>query len=171
MKMIKKYIAICTLLLLLLPFCQGQSMKYRDKIRPNVKAKLDSLYPHATGIILDQSSIHDTTQILSINCNCLETSGMIVLQFDTNGNLLNKDVHFHSIKDLPDTIVSYMKKNTSPKCGFATNFMIKSINNKGNISYSIMMWESPGSWSRSNYILKFKSSGEIISKKSNDFER
>lgn len=89
---------------------------------------------------------------------------MIVLIFDTNGNVLNKEVHYNSIKDLPDTIVHYMKKNTSSHIRFFNNYMIEYINNKGEISYGIVMLESPNAWSQSQYILRFKNSGELISK-------
>src|SRR5580692_13025551 len=58
-------------------FCQSQNIQYRSKIRPNVKAKLDSLYPHASGIILEQAIISDTTQTIAFGCNCAETIGAI----------------------------------------------------------------------------------------------
>jgi hypothetical protein len=90
------------------------------------------------------------------------------LVFDTNGNLLNKDVHYNFIKELPDAIVNYMKKHTSATCGFFNNFMIRGINNKGEITYCIDMWESPNPSSRSDYRLRFKSTGELISKENID---
>ncbi len=153
-------------------FCQGQNIQYRSKIRPNVKAKLDSLYPHARGILLDQSRVYDTIQIIRLGCNCEETKGMIILTFDTNANLLNKEVHYNFIKDLPDTVVSYMKKNTSPTVKFLNNFMSKSINNKGEISYGIYMTEigATGYNSYDEYILKFKPTGELISKEKQELE-
>jgi hypothetical protein len=160
----KREIITGILLLFSLTFCQSQNVQYRGKLRPAVKAKLYSLYPNATGAEIDQSSIHDSIQIIRLNCNCKETSGMIVLVFDTNGNLLNKDIHFNSMKGLSAAIVNYIKTNTSPNEGFINNFYIKSINNKGEISYGIDMWESPGSWSRTDYRLKFKPTGELISK-------
>jgi hypothetical protein len=145
-------------------FCQSQNIQYRSKIRPNVKAKLDSLYPHASGIILEQAIVSDTTQTIAFGCNCEESKGMIILTFDTNANLLNKDVHFHTMKDLPDTIINYIKMNTSLTCKFINNFMIKSVNNRGEIRYEIIMNYSPNTRTTDQYILKFKSNGELISK-------
>src|SRR5580698_9226085 len=113
MKARKKVVAISILILLVASFCQSQGIKYRDKIRPKVKAKLDSLYPYATSdIVLFDKYVSDTTQEIRINCHCDETKGMIKLVFDTNGNLLNKEIHFTTINGLPDTIVNYMKRNT-----------------------------------------------------------
>ncbi len=153
----KTNIATLVLIVFFLPFCQGQNIQYRSKIRPIVKAKFDSLYPHATDVELDQSSIHDTTQILRFNCNCDKTIDQIILVFDTNGNLLNQDVHYYgSLNGLPDTIVNYMKKNTASKCTFLMDEYSKYINKKGEISYGVIMNRS--------YILKFKSNGEFISK-------
>jgi len=157
MKTIKVNITTLVLFVFFSPFCQSQNVQYRSKLRPVVKEKFDSLYPHATDVELDQSSIHDTTQIIRFNCNCDKTIDAITLVFDTNGNLLNKEVHYYgSLNGLPDAIVNYMKTNTSSTCTFINDYYVKYSNNKGEISYGIMMNRS--------YILRFKSTGELISK-------
>jgi hypothetical protein len=165
MKAIKKLIITIVLIILVAPFCQSQNIQYRSKLRPTVKTKLDSLYPHATDVILNQNTIHDTTQIVSLNCNCQDTSDMIILVFDTNGNLQSKEVHYYgSLNGLPDTILNYIKKNESSAVEFNKKNMMKYYNNKGEISYGIIMYYSPHSWSEESYTLKFKSTGELISK-------
>jgi len=133
--------------------CLGQNNLYKHKVRPLVQAKIDSMYPKAVVTDLFES---DSLQAMQINCHCEETSGMIILVFDTNGSLQNKEVHYHSLKGLPDAIVNYMKTNTSSTCTFINDYYVKYSNNKGEISYGIMMNRS--------YILKFKSNGEFISK-------
>lgn len=167
MKKIRIITVIIIMLLLGASFCQSQNIQYSSSIRPKVKTKLDSIYPHATGsVVFNDKYVSDTTQEIEINCHCGETMGRIVLVFDTNGNFLNKDVYFNSLTDLPDTILSYMKKNESQIDRFDYDHMVKSINNKGEISYNINMLErSTTAYSVSQgYILKFKSSGELISK-------
>jgi hypothetical protein len=148
--------------------CQSQRIQYQTKLLPKVKQKLDSLYPNATEITFTQYPKLNTSQKLWINCNCPESSeDGIILTFDTNGNLLNKDITLHEdIKSLPDSIISYIKIHTTSDIGFYNNYFIKSINNKGEISYSIVMWEKYPkiSLNTDRYILKFKSTGELISK-------
>jgi hypothetical protein len=159
MKIIKAIITTIIMMVLVIPFCRSQNMQYRYKLRPNVKAKLDSLYPHATNITVYKSLPTDTTQRMDINCRCDETTGMIVLLFDTNGNLLSKETHYHSINDLPNTIISYMEKNTAPNRKFDNDYMIKRTNNRGEMSYGIVMQEFATA-----YMLWFKSSGEFINR-------
>jgi len=156
MKTIKAGIITLVLFVFFSSFCQSQNIQYRSKVRPVVKAKFDSLYPHATDVILNQSSIHDTTQMLTFNCNCDKNIDLITVVFDTNGNLQNEEVDYGSLNGLPDTIVNYMKKSTTPKCTFLIDEYSKYTNRKGEISYGIIMNRS--------YILKFKSNGEFISK-------
>jgi hypothetical protein len=160
MKTLKIILIVLVLSMAYLNFCLGQTGKYRDKLRPNVQAKLDSLYPHATSyIVLNDKYVSDTTQETSINCHCPETTDMIKLVFDTNANILYKEVHYYgSLAGLPDTISRYIEKNTGPKIKFSTEFD-RCINKKGEISYNIYMQES-----FTPYILKFKPSGKLISK-------
>jgi len=162
----RKYIMVLALTLFIVPFCQSQRIQYQTKLLPNVKQKLDSLYPNATEITFTQYPKLNTSQKLWLNCNCPESSDGIILTFDTNGNLLNKDIYFLDLKNLPDTFVNYMKKNASPSVRFDNHYLVKSINNKGKISYSIMMYQRyPGiSLNTDVYILKFESTGELISK-------
>jgi len=153
----KKHIVLLSISLFFFVFCQGQSVKHRETLHPKVKTTILSLYPNATSeIVLDTKYVSDTTQEVSINCHCTETAGQILLVIDTNGDLLNKEVHYHSSKGLPDAIVNYMKKNTSPTCMFTSDEYMKYINKKGEISYGIYM--------NNSYILKLKSNGEYISK-------
>lgn len=159
MKIIKTSVITLVVFIFLSSFCQSQNIQYRSKIRPIVKAKLDSLYPQAIDVILDQSSIHDTTQILRFNCNCDKNIDLITLIFDTNGNVLNNEVHYYgTLKGLPDTIVNYMKKNTAPNRTFMNEYS-KRINSKGDILYGIIMREFV-----TPYLLWFKPSGEFISR-------
>jgi hypothetical protein len=162
----RKFNIMLILTLFIVTICQSQRIQYQTKLLPKVKQKLDSLYPNATEITFTQYPKLNISQTLWINCNCPETSDGIILTFDTNGNLLNKDIYFLDLKNLPDTIVNYIKKNASPSVRFDNRFMIKSITNKGEISYSIMMYQRyPGiSLNTDRYILKFKSTGELISK-------
>jgi|HubBroStandDraft_1064217.scaffolds.fasta_scaffold651969_1 hypothetical protein len=168
-----KYIITAIVALLIVNCCQSQNGKYRLKLRQKVKITLDSLYPHATSdIVLNDKYVSDTTQEISVNCHCEETLGQIILVFDTNGNLIEKDVHYNFIKDLPDTIINYMKKNTSSTCGFFNDFMIKFFDSKGEMTYGIEMWQystAPGYPFKELYILKFKGSGELISKKEDPY--
>ncbi len=148
-------------------FCQSQRIQYQTKLLPKVKQKLDSLYPNATITAFRQYPKSETAQKLCLNCNCPESSDGIIFTFDTNGNILNKDITLHEdIKSLPDSIISYIKTHTTSNIGFYNNYIIKSISNKGEISYSIVMWQKyPGiSLNTDRYILKFKSTGELISK-------
>lgn len=167
MKIIRTIIVTIVMLLFVAPFCQSQNIQYSNSLRPKVKIKLDSLYPHATGsVVFNDKYVSDTTQEIEIHCHCGETMGKIVLVFDTNGNFLNKDVYFNSLAGLPDTILSYMKRKQSQIDRFDYGHMVKSINNKGEVRYSINMLErSTTAYQVSqDYILKFKSSGELISK-------
>lgn len=147
--------------------CCSQSNKnpYSETIRPNIKAKLDSLYPKATlQVVLNDKYVSDSTQVIEVTCHCDETSGMIIMTFDTNGNFLNKEVHYHSQKNLPEAIVKYVQKNTNDSVKFAPNYMEKYYNNKGEVSYGIMEDYSPNDWTYQGYMLKFKPDGELISK-------
>jgi hypothetical protein len=91
---------------------------------------------------------------------------MIDIVFDTNGHLIEKDAYYHTLKDLPDTILHYVKKIKSMGGGYVNYSMIKGMNNKGEINYGIEMWEPPSSkyQASTHYIVRFKSTGEIISK-------
>jgi hypothetical protein len=167
----KNYRTLLILALIFLTyFCQGQNIQNRrSKILSSAKAKFDSLYPRARGIFWHQTRDSETVQF---GCNCEETVGMIILTFDTNGNVLNKEVHFDNIKNLPDTIINYMKKKSSKSVKFASDFMIKYISNKGEISYGIFMSETGGNGYNSyeEYILKFKPTGEFITKEKQELE-
>jgi hypothetical protein len=153
----KKIIIIPLLMVLFIPFSQGQL-----KIRPKVKAALDSMYPHASNIELRAIG---KSQEICIKCNCNETVGMIILLFDTTGHFLNKEVHYYgTLNGLPDTILNYIKKNESTNTKFDKRNMIKYCNNNGEISYGIYMDYAPNGWAIDRYILKFKNTGEFISK-------
>lgn len=152
-------------ILTLINSCFGQRGRYKDNIRPNIKAKIDSLYPHATiRIIYNDKYVTDSTQEIEVTCHCDEADGMIILVFDTNANLLYKEAHYHSQKNLPDTIVKYMLKDTAHGVKFITNYMLKCYNNKGELSYGIIEDYSPQPWYFKEYMLKFKPTGELISK-------
>lgn len=141
--------------------CLGQNSLYKNKVRPVVQAKIDSMYPKAVITYIYES---DSLQKMQINCHCDETVGMIILVFDTNGNFQSKEVHYYgSLNGLPDTILNYIKKNESTTIKFDKKNTMKYYNNKGEVSYGIDMWEFTP-WSRTDYILKFKSTGEFISK-------
>jgi hypothetical protein len=101
----KKYKIAFILTLIVVNYCQSQ-----DEILPKVRIKLDSLYPNASINKSYRGYANHNTQVVEIKCNCPETSGKIVIWFDVNGNLQNKDIYFDSIKDLPDTIQNYIKK-------------------------------------------------------------
>jgi hypothetical protein len=165
MKPLKASIATLVFFVFFLPFCQSQNIQYRKRMLPKVKKELDSIYPIASNISVYQSRIHDSIQMIRLVCNCHDTSDLIVLVFDTNGNVLNKEVHYYgSLNGLPDTILNYIKNNESPTVKFNKKNMIKYYNNKGEMSYGIYMNYSPNSWTLHQYILKFKSNGEFISK-------
>jgi len=123
----KKHIRVLLFAVITVSFCQGQ-------VRPKVKKTLDSLYPNASIINL---WIGSKTQDLEIKCNCQEISDRLIIIFDTDGSYLYKDIYIYSLKDLPDTIVSYMNKNRSPSVRFDNSYIIKSIDKKGNVYYSI----------------------------------
>jgi hypothetical protein len=166
MKTIRSFILLFLFSSCIIHECYCQPNKYRGGIRPKVKHSLDSLYPYAKPITLE-TYLSDTAQLVSLACNCPETKAAIILLFDTNGNLLNKEVHYQDMKNLPDTLAEYIKKNTTKYIGFHNNFMSKSINNKNEITYGIMMQETKiinGNPIEEDYILKFKSTGEFISK-------
>jgi len=166
MKTLKKHLFGLILIIIMVNCCQSQNLEFGSELRAKIKAKLDSLYPHATGnvvIFRNDKFVSGANQEMQINCHCDESDGMITLVFDTNGNLLNKEVEYTSFKNLPDTIVSYMKKNASPTVKFSNGYM-KYTNKQGEISYGITVEESPHPWILSEYFLKFKSSGELISK-------
>ena len=143
-------------------FCQGQNIQNRrSKILSSAKAKFDSLYPRARGIFWHQTRDSETVQF---GCNCEETKGGIILTFDTNGNILNKEVHYPDMKNLPDTILNYMKKNSSKSVKFSFGFMVKCINSKGEISYVISKTTGITKYDAgTEYYLKFKPTGELIS--------
>jgi hypothetical protein len=168
MKPLKKEVILASLLILFISsFCFSQPAKYRDAIRPQNKHTLDSLYPHATGIILREFHVVDTAQLIDINCNCSETKGAIELLFDTNGTLLNKEVTYHDTKNLPDTIRAYMKRNWSLAHKFDNNYMIMGIDNRADTTYSIMMYQrypGTGNQNTDEFLLKFDRYGRFISK-------
>lgn len=157
----KKYILGIIVLVMVVHYSRAQESLYKNKVRPIVKAKIDSMYPQAVVTDLLKS---DSIQTMQINCYCSETNGMIILTFDTNGNLLRKEIHYGSLKGLPDTIMNYIQKNKSSQMEFL-NEMRKIVNNKGETYYEIIVNESPNDWTVESYILKFKSTGELISKK------
>ena len=126
--------------------------------RTKMKMKIDSLYPKAT-IIGWWGGPIPKTQEVEIECNCSEFGGYMQLTLDTNANILTKVYYFWSVKDLPETMLTYMKKNTSESVKFDTGYYEKSINYEGKIFYCIRMYEN-GAW----YEIKFNSSGELISK-------
>jgi hypothetical protein len=166
MKTIRIIIATIIIIMSVLPG-QCQNIEYGNRLRQKVKTKLDSLYPHASGrVIFNDKYVSDTTQEVEIKCNCQEFSDEMIIQFDTSGNLLIKDMYFGTLKGLPDTILTYMKRNTTEIVRFDFSHMIKSINSKGEVSYNItMLKRSTTSYQTSErYLLKFKSSGELISK-------
>jgi hypothetical protein len=158
-KIIYQYILICTFSLLIINHCKSE-------IFPKAKVKIDSLYPNATIGNMWMKSPHDNTQDIEIKCNCQEFSGRMIITFDTNGNLLNKDMYVNSLKNLPDSILSYIKKNISETNRIDNGYMVKSINNKGEVNYSIQMLKrSTNAYQATEwYIIKFKSNGEFISK-------
>ncbi len=172
MKTVKTIIASITLIAFIIPCCRSQNIEYRYKIRPNIKAKIDSIYPKATiSIVLNDTYVSDTTQEIDVNCHCKETISTIILVFDTNANLLEKEVHYPDMKNLPDTILNYMKKNSSKSVKFSFGFMIKCINSKGEISYVISKTEGITSYDAgTEYYLKFKPTGELISKEKQEPE-
>jgi hypothetical protein len=149
----------------------SQTKKERTKLMPKVKRTIDSLYPKASNINLKYSLSSDTTQQVYMHCNCPETTDMMVLVLDTNGILLSKELHYHTLKELPDTLVRYIKKNTSSTTKFYDNYMTKCIRSNGEIIYGIMVIENPNPTTRGSYLLRFKSSGEFVSKEKQDTER
>jgi len=169
---VTKELIVFVCLIAFINFCKGQTGKYREQLRPKIKAKLDSLYPHATSeISLNNPFLSDTTQTVSINCHCDETEGAIILVFDTNTNVLYKEVHFHSQKNLPDTIIKYMQKDTTKGAKYITDYMLKCYDRKGKLSYGIIERYAPEQWHETEYMLKFKPSGELISKEEMDMPR
>jgi len=130
---------------------------FSQNIQPTIKTKLESLYPHAN--VVGGGWNNDNTQNVVIDCNCPEFSGEMKLTFDTNAKVLIKTFYFWSLKDLPDNILNYMKKNTSKTVNFVSGYFKKFINYNGDVGYSIRMSEN-NIW----YDIKFKDSGEVISK-------
>jgi hypothetical protein len=159
MKAIYAFLLLYVFSLFNINYCQSQ-------IFAKARMKLDSLYPNAIIGNMWIASEHSITQEVEIKCNCQEFSGKMIIKIDTSGNLLNKDLYYDSLTSLPDTIVSYIKNNISQINRIDNSYMVKSINNKGEVSYSIKMLERSTSAYRAltTYIIKFKSSGEIISK-------
>ena len=166
MKNLKTTLIVFVLSMTSMNFCLGQTGEYRFRLRTKVKAKLDSLYPNATNhIVLNDIYVSDSTQEISINCHCPETEDMIKLVFDTNGNLRNKEVHYYgALTGLPDTILHYISKNESPTMKFDKKNMAKYYDNKDNIYYGVYVVETLSHWEVKEYILKFKPTGELISK-------
>ncbi|MGP8216777.1 MAG: hypothetical protein ACLQQ4_14525 [Bacteroidia bacterium] len=140
--------------------------KSQDKILPMVKITLDSLYPKATIISIWRGHVNHNIQEVEIKCNCQESKSEMALWFDTNGNMMNKDIYVDSLKGLPDTILNYMKSKESQSDKFDYSQMVKSINYKGEISYGIYVMELSTDGYKAMYrnIIKFKSDGVIISK-------
>jgi hypothetical protein len=64
-----------------------------------------------------------------------------------------------SMNGLPESILSFMKNNSNKTVEFDTNYYEKHINNKGEISYVIHIWDNG-----IPYFMKLNSSGEILSK-------
>ncbi len=126
-------------------------------VKPKNKAKIDSLYPN--GKIYGWNGPHGRTQDILIICNCPEFDGEMQLTFDTNANILVKTYYYFSLNPLPDTILRYMKQNTSKTVKFDTGCSEKNINFKGEISYMIRDYKD-GAW----FDIIFKETGEIISK-------
>lgn len=161
---LKRYIIILVLAMPVVSYCQSHYMPYRREVLPKIAAKIYALYPHASNIRpADNSHIHDSIQLVKFKCNCPEDLNRFYITFDTNGNLLRKDIDI-SIKYLPQSIAAYIKRDTA-KCYIYSDRITKSINNKGEVFYCISKWQeiegpSVGNWI---YILKFKASGEYVS--------
>jgi hypothetical protein len=147
----KKHIVVFLFAIIIANNCLCQD------IRPKNKMKIDSLYPNAR--IVGWNGPHGSTQNVEIKCNCPEFGSYITLTFDTNANILLKEYYFNSLKYLPDTILSYIKRNISKTFKIDSVNTSKFINYEGEISYGIRVNEN-GTW----YNINLKSSGEIISK-------
>lgn len=160
----KRYLFTFLFTLLIVSYCESQFIPYRKEILPKIRAKIHSLYPRATNIRPGENShIQDSTQVVTFKCNCPEDSNRFFITFDTNGNLLNEDIYL-PIKYLPDTIASHIKRDTAKHYRYS-DIIIKSLNNRGEVFYSISKWKiidgpMAGNWI---YILKFKDTGEYIS--------
>lgn len=165
MENIRKYLLGLALLLSTVCYSQNNKKHYKESIPPNIRAKILSLYPKATlgRIVRCNEHVSDTTQVVSVDCHCAETDGIIILTLDTNGNILIKEIDYNSLQRLPDTISHYIQKNKGPDVQFF-NEMRKIVNNKGETYYEILMDERLNTRTQS-YILRFKSTGELISKK------
>jgi len=162
-EIMRKYLLWLVFIIVGTNHCQSQ-IQYGNELKAKIRSKLDSLYPHASGnVVFNDKYVSDTTQEIEINCHCDEANGMIVLVFDINGNLLNKDIHYIPMNKLPDTIANYIKKSASPAIKFVNDY-IKCINNKGELSYGIIEDYTPQPWYFKEYMLKFKPTGELISK-------
>jgi hypothetical protein len=139
---------------------------FRKDILPKIKATLYTLYPNASNVHPDRSYVNDSIQLVGFRCNCKEDSGLIAIAFDTNGNWLYKDI-FISVKKFPIDITTYLVINGLQNYTYDKEVIMKIINSNGEISYSINIAPPPvegptcGFW---YYVLKFKSSGEFISK-------
>jgi len=147
----KKYIAVLLFAIIISNDCLSQDT------RSKIKVKLDSLYPKAR--IIGWYGSKAKTEDVLMYCNCPEFGGEMQLTFDTNANILIKEYYYGSLNDLPDTILSYIKNNTSKTVRFDPGYFEKYINYKGEVSYCIRMNEN-STW----YDIKLKSTGEIISK-------
>jgi hypothetical protein len=162
----KRHLIILVLAVVLANFCKSQNIMFRKDILPKVKATLYTLYPNASNVHPDRSYVNDSIQLVGFRCNCKEDSGLIAITFDTNGNWLRKDFKI-TVKELPNYIVTYIKNNRLQDYCYSQDEMMEIINSKGDVSYSINIAPPPiegptcGFW---YYVLKFKSSGEFISK-------
>jgi hypothetical protein len=161
----KRHSGVLLFSLLISHYCLSQNRTSHFSMFPKVRAKLDSLYPHASKVILEINLVSDSIQTVDLKCNCKEDSGLMAITFDTNGNWLHKNTTI-AVKKLPNYIYTYLITNGFQNYRYREDVMMKSVDNKGEISYSINIAPPPVEGPTSGtlvYVLKFKSSGEFIS--------
>jgi hypothetical protein len=127
-------------------------------LKPGVKEMINSLYPKAN--IVGWDSPRKRYEEVDIICNCSEFSGMMSLTVDSNANIMIKTFYYNSLEPLPNSVLNFIKTDTSQTVKIEKRDVRKSINYKGDISYTIIMYEGD-----KVYSIELKSTGEIISKK------
>jgi len=158
-----KHIAAFLFTVFIVTFCQSQNISHGNVVPPaKVQLKFDSLYPHAYNMDWRIRQKNENAQVVSFDCNCEEGLGHVIITFDTNGTILNKDTRIHK-QDLPGSSIDYIANNYPNDFEYGD---ITKTNKEGEISYRVDMKQIVPDGNATSgwiYILKFKASGEFIS--------
>lgn len=158
-----RYLASLAFTFFIVTCCRGQDKDYRIIIPSKVEVEFDSLYPHASNIDWNKRHPSDNIQVVEFDCKCDEGIGHLIITYDTNGTVTNKETLIYK-QNLPENVISYIANNYPNEFKYGAIYKTSS---KEETTYTVDMLQTTPSGDALNggwiYRLKFKSSGEFIS--------